>query len=365
MTLDSNRPVRIWLLTGCALIAAMVTIGGITRLTGSGLSITEWDVVTGALPPLSEAHWQELFARYQATPQYQQINAHFGLGDFKRIFWWEYIHRGLGRAIGLVFLVPFLFFLVKGYFNRPLRNRVLLIFGLGAFQGVLGWLMVASGLVDRPSVSHYRLAAHLLTALLTFGVTLWVALTLAGRRAGGQADDLLSARIRAALTGFAVLLGLQLMYGAFVAGLRAGGMFNTFPLMGGALVPPGLGTLTPAWRNLTENPVMVQFIHRLLGFLLLGLGVWLWPRLTRAGYSRHGRLLGIAVILQFLLGVVTILRFPASPVFWGAVHQAGAVFLLTAVVLALHATRRLVLPDTVESPAPGRVASGRLVPTDP
>lgn len=319
----------------------MVTIGGITRLTGSGLSITEWDVIMGALPPLSEASWQELFARYQATPQYQQVNTHFGLGEFKQIFWWEYIHRLLGRTIGLVFLIPFFYFLLKGRFDRRLRTQVLAIFALGAFQGVLGWFMVASGLVDRPSVSHYRLAAHLLTALLTFGVTLWVALSL---RPAGAAPAPPGVRKLGFL--FLCLLGVQITWGAFTAGLRAGGMFNTFPAMGTSLVPPGLGTLSPLWINLTQNPVTVQFVHRVLAWMVLGTGLLLAWQLRIHRRHREGLLLGMAVTLQFMLGVLTILRFPASPVFWGTVHQAGAVVLLTATVIALHSVRRVPIVDS-------------------
>ena len=174
--IPARRAIVVWLYIGCLLIALLVTVGGVTRLTGSGLSITEWDVLMGALPPLSAEAWQELWQKYQATPQYQQVNAGFTLAQFQTIFWWEYVHRLLARLLGVVFLVPFLWFLVRGYLDRPLRNRVLLLFALGAFQGLLGWLMVASGLVDRPSVSHFRLAAHLMTALLTFSVTLWTAL---------------------------------------------------------------------------------------------------------------------------------------------------------------------------------------------
>jgi cytochrome c oxidase assembly protein subunit 15 len=354
------RGIYIWLITGCVLIAAMVTIGGITRLTGSGLSITEWDVIMGALPPLSASEWRELFAKYQATPQYQQVNAHFGLAEFKQIFWWEYLHRLLGRAIGIVFLVPFLYFLFTRRFTPALRNQVLLIFALGAFQGVLGWFMVASGLVDRPNVSHYRLAAHLLTALLTFAVTLWVALSL-----GGRARVALSSRATRAVAAFAVLLMLQITYGAFTAGLRAGGMFNTFPLMGESLVPPGVGTLSPVWTNLTQNPITVQLIHRLLAWLLLGFGLVVWRILARERRDHDGLLLGSAILLQFGLGVLTILGFPAHPVFWGAVHQAGAVVLLTATVVVLHRSRASAIDDsrlTIDNYVTGARGSSRLVP---
>ena len=355
------RGVYVWLLAGCLLIAAMVTIGGITRLTGSGLSITEWDVIVGALPPLSEGQWQDLFAKYQATPQYQQVNTHFELGEFKQIFWWEYIHRLLGRAIGIVFLIPFLYFLIRRRFTPALRNQVLLIFALGAFQGVLGWFMVASGLVNRPSVSHYRLAAHLLTALVTFAVTLWVALSLEE-----TARISLSRRASRAVAVFAVLLLVQITYGGFTAGLRAGGMFNTFPLMGNGLVPPGIATLSPVWSNLTQNPVTVQFIHRVLAGLLLAAGLAVGRTLVREQHPREGLLLGGAVVLQFALGVLTILGFPAHPVFWGAIHQAGAVVLLTATVLALHAAGRVGAIDdsrlTMDNYVSGVSEKRRLVP---
>jgi len=333
---DSNQAISRWLYLGCLLIALLVTVGGVTRLTGSGLSITEWNVLMGTLPPLDAQAWQELWQKYQATPQYQQVNAHFTLEQFKTIFWWEYVHRLLARTLGVVFLVPFVWFLVRGAFDRALRNRVILIFGLGAFQGLLGWLMVASGLVDRPSVSHYRLAAHLLTALLTFSVTLWTAMET-DRRTDGLTDR--SAPLWRPLAAFTVLLVLQITYGAFVAGLKAGGIYNTFPLMGGSFFPPGGGSLTPWIRNLFENPATVQFIHRLLGITLLGCGLVLWRALRRAGQPRAGDLLGGAVLLQFSLGVATILRWPASPVFWGAVHQAGAVLLLAATVRSLYQVR--------------------------
>ncbi len=308
----------------------MVVVGGITRLTGSGLSITEWNVVTGTLPPMGEADWEVLFAKYRATPQFAQINAHFGLAEFKRIFWWEYVHRLLGRVLGIVFLVPFFYFLARGWLDRRLRRRVLLLFALGAFQGVLGWLMVASGLVDRPAVSHYRLAAHLLTALATLAVTLWFALDLLP-----SPERTAHPRGRILLASFAALLGLQLLYGAFVAGLRAGGIFNTFPLMGDGLAPPGLWA--DAWRGLAADPVVVQFAHRLLAWALLGVGAVLAWRLGRdPSAGRAARWLGAAVALQFALGVVTILGFPRYPVGLGALHQSGAVLLVVATVVLAH-----------------------------
>ncbi len=327
MTESQRRAVLAWLYAGCLLIALLVTVGGVTRLTGSGLSITEWKVLMGTLPPLNADAWHELWLKYQATPQYQQVNTHFTLEQFKTIFWWEYVHRLIARLLGVVFLAPFVWFLARGYLDRPLRNRAILIFALGAFQGLLGWLMVASGLVDRPAVSHFRLAAHLLTALLTFSVTLWTALET-GDRAGGQAG-------RAAhklLVAFAVLLVLQITWGAFVAGLKAGGIFNTFPLMGGSPFPPRFG-------NPFTDPATVQFVHRILGSALFAFGLVLWLRLRREGKQGMGAELGGAVTLQFALGVLTILRWPSSPVFWGAIHQLGAVALLAVTVRSLYRSR--------------------------
>ena len=339
----------IWLLAGCLLIAAMVTVGGVTRLTGSGLSITEWNVLMGALPPLNQADWLELFRKYQASPQFQLVNPHFALADFQRIFWWEYLHRLIARLMGVVFVVPFAWFLIRGSLDRALRNRVALIFALGAFQGFLGWFMVASGLVDRPAVSHYRLAAHLLTALLTYAVTLWVTLGLVAHPQRPSMPDAIRWQARV----FAALFLLQLIYGAFVAGLKAGFMYNTFPLMGDRLVPAGLLTLSPAWTNLTENPVTVQFVHRLLGWALAVLGSWLWFTLRVHGMRGPANLLLATLAAQFTLGLLTILNLPGSPVFWGAIHQAGAVALLTAVVSLLFALRPPVTREGIPRPVPG------------
>jgi cytochrome c oxidase assembly protein subunit 15 len=333
----STRPVALWLLLGSVMIAAMVTIGGVTRLTGSGLSITEWNVLMGAWPPLTDTDWVTLFAKYQATPQYAQVNTHFTLAQFKGIFWWEYIHRLVGRALGLVFLVPAVWFLIKGYFDRGLRLRVLGIFLLGAFQGFLGWFMVASGLVDRPAVSHYRLAAHLLTALLTLGVTFWTALEVLHR---GKAAVPVPVALRRQVWLFVALLAVQIMYGAFVAGLKAGFAYNTFPLMGDSFVPGGLLALQPAWRNLIENPVSVQFLHRVLAWCLALFGVWLWYSLRVHAIRRGADLLLAVLTLQFTLGVVTILQLPHAPVLWGTLHQSGAVALFATSVFVLFSVRQ-------------------------
>lgn len=343
MSSSPSRPVALWLLTGCLLVAVMVTIGGVTRLTGSGLSITEWNVIMGALPPRTEADWVELFRKYQAIPQYQLVNPHFTLGDFKSIFWWEYIHRLVGRAIGLVFLVPFVAFLAKGWLDRALLRKVLLIFGLGAFQGVLGWFMVASGLSERTSVSHYRLAAHLLTALLTLAVTLWVALDLLPRDRPARP---VPPAIRSQARLFTFLLAVQIGYGALVAGLKAGFAYNTFPLMGGRVIPAGAWQLTPGWVNVFENPATVQFIHRTLAWALVVFGLWLWYTLRVHGVRRQAHLLLGTLAVQFALGILTILHLPGRPVLWGASHQAGAVALLVAAVLVLHTVTRDVPQST-------------------
>jgi cytochrome c oxidase assembly protein subunit 15 len=300
VTESQRRAVLAWLYAGCLLIALLVTVGGVTRLTGSGLSITEWKVLMGTLPPLNAEAWHELWQKYQATPQYQQVNTHFTLEQFKTIFWWEYIHRLLARLLGLVFLVPFLWFLARGYFDRALRNRAILIFALGAFQGLLGWLMVASGLVDRPSVSHFRLAAHLLTALLTFSVTLWTALEVSSR-AGGQAGR----AIHRGLVAFAVLLVLQITWGASLQVSRRAGSSIHFRSWEARSFH--LNSEIP-WR--IRPPV--QFVHRVLGTALFALGLILWQRLRREGMPGIGAELGGAVTLQFVLGVLTILRWPST-----------------------------------------------------
>ncbi|MGI8892455.1 MAG: COX15/CtaA family protein, partial [Bacteroidia bacterium] len=234
MQLQQRKIIVTWLLTGCFLIFVMVLVGGVTRLTGSGLSITEWNVLMGAVPPLNEHEWQITFAKYQQTPQYLKENYHFTLAEFKSIFWWEYIHRLLGRFIGIVFLIPFIFFLVKKWLPKPLILKLTLIFFLGGLQGFIGWYMVQSGLIDNPSVSHFRLALHLVTAFLTFGFTLWVALDIIypGVRINASA-------LKVPLI-FSALVLLQIIYGAFVAGLKAGFIYTTFPLMGDYLIPPGL-----------------------------------------------------------------------------------------------------------------------------
>jgi heme a synthase len=315
-----DRAVALWLLACCAMIFAMVVIGGITRLTESGLSITRWQPIAGVLPPLDEAQWQAEFDRYREIPQYSAIHASMTLGEFKRIYFWEYLHRLWGRLIGVVFAVPFLVFLIRGQLARTLAPRLAVIFVLGGLQGVLGWYMVKSGLADRIEVSQYRLAAHLLAAVLLYAAILWTALDLLRPRRGGIDRGVALATVMVLLT---------MLAGAFVAGLRAGYIYNTFPLMGGALVPGEYGALVPWWRNWFENATAAQFDHRLLAELTWLLVALLWLREPRPLAA-----LFAFASLQAGLGIATLLLVVPLPV--AVLHQAGALALLTAALVTLH-----------------------------
>jgi heme a synthase len=339
MALNKNKPIIIWLLTGCALIFIMVNIGGITRLTQSGLSIVEWDILMGSIPPLNEAAWQALFIKYQNSPQYLLVNNHFSLEEFKSIFWWEYIHRLFGRFIGIVFLLPFLYFLITKKLSKSLTNKLLILFALGGFQGFLGWFMVKSGLVKDPAVSHFRLAAHLTTAFLTFGYTFWLALQLWFEdRAFKSKSVVLKTSV---ITLFSVLL-LQIVYGAFVAGLRAGSLYNTFPKMGPEWIAE---SVTYAYAktgliSLLENPASVQFIHRMLAFTVVILALYIWRSAQKHDLSKSIKQLMhvfLAVIFgQFLLGIFTLIY--AVPVILGVLHQAGAFIAFGTVIFLLFKT---------------------------
>lgn len=329
-----------WLLTGCLLIFLMVVIGGITRLTHSGLSMVEWDLVIGTIPPLSESQWIESFRKYQQTPEFQKINYHFGLDEYKSIFWWEYIHRLIGRLIGLVFLIPFLYFLVMRRISRKLLPRLLMIFALGGFQGFLGWYMVKSGLVDVPYVSHYRLAIHLVAAFTTFAFTLWVALDLiyANRYGGNSAHGW----FRKAILSFLVILGLQIVYGAFVAGLKAGFVYNTWPKMGDQWIADGVTAMEPFYLNFLEGLAGVQFLHRTLAYLLVVIVAVVWYKSRKTNLSDDQRfginLLTALVLLQVVLGIFTLIS--AVPVWLGVTHQAVALLLLGANIFLIHRFRK-------------------------
>ena len=317
--------VRAWLLGVAALIFCMVIVGGATRLTDSGLSITEWQPLLGAIPPFTEAHWLEAFEKYRQIPEYQLVNKGMSLEDFKFIYWWEWAHRFLGRVIGLAFFLPFAYFAVTGALNLKTALRCGVLFVLGGLQGALGWYMVSSGLVDRVDVSQYRLAAHLTLATVIFGAILWVAFGLGRtRRAPHGGREWMALLIVA-------LVILQVAAGGFVAGLDAGFGYNTWPLMEGALVPKGLFATEPWWRNMFENAMTVQFNHRLLAYVIAALV---------AGYaytvqSRGSILVLAAVALQIVLGIWTLLW--SVPLWLGLAHQGGALLVLAAAIWNLHA----------------------------
>src|SRR6185436_2802971 len=263
----SRKPVGVWLLLCCVLVFGMVVVGGITRLTHSGLSMVEWQPLVGTIPPLDQQQWQEVFTQYQATPEYQKINRGMSLDEFKGIFWWEYFHRLLGRAIGVAFFVPLAWFLVRGKISGLLALKLGGIFLLGALQGAIGWYMVKSGLVDDPRVSQFRLTAHLGMALLILAAMLWTALDLLTVQSATQyAPRRRLSHFAAALVALIFLMALS---GGFVAGIRAGFAYNTFPLMNGHLVPPEIFTLDPWWSNLFSNMATVQFNHRMIAWLLM------------------------------------------------------------------------------------------------
>jgi cytochrome c oxidase assembly protein subunit 15 len=322
-TARTDRAVAAWLFLCAALTFAIVVVGGITRLTESGLSIVEWQPLAGALPPLSQADWETLFAKYRETPQFQKVFSDIGLEGFKRIFWWEYTHRLLGRVIGLVFLLPYLFFLIKGKLEKPLAWKLAGLFVLGGLQGALGWYMVKSGLVSDPRVSHFRLTAHLGLALLIFSAELWLALGLLKGRSKKSPFAL-------AVAGVVFLMALS---GGFVAGLRAGHAYNTFPLMNGRLIPEETFMLEPWWQNFLWNVATVQLVHRTMFWLLLlliPLLFWKQKQTTAAKF-----LLGVFV-LQASLGIATLLN--AVPIPLAAMHQAGAVLLLACALWTAHAS---------------------------
>ncbi|MCX7892778.1 MAG: COX15/CtaA family protein [Burkholderiales bacterium] len=335
----STRAVAVWLLACAALVFAMVVVGGVTRLTHSGLSIVEWQPIVGTLPPLTDAQWQETFAKYRETPEYRLVNRGMSLEAFKGIFWWEYFHRLLGRVIGLVFIVPLAWFALTRRIDRALALRLLGIFVLGGLQGAMGWYMVKSGLVDDPRVSHFRLTAHLSLAFLIFAAMLWTALGLLYPRrpeARGAAAAVPLRRLAWWITG---LVAWMIVTGGFVAGIRAGKAYNTFPLMNGHVVPPEILMLEPWWKNFFYNMATVQFDHRLGAWALAFLVPWLWLRARRVALTPRARvsiaLLFAAVAAQIALGIATLLH--AVPVALGAAHQGVAVLVFAAALAVNHA----------------------------
>lgn len=324
------RAVAAWLLGVAVLVFAMVVVGGITRLTESGLSITRWDVVSGTLPPMGDAAWAAQFEAYQASSQYQLMNRGMTMAEFKGIFFWEYVHRLLGRVIGLAYALPLLWFWVRGSIPAGYKPRLFALLMLGALQGTIGWWMVSSGLVGRTEVAHERLAVHLVTALTIMAGCIWTALDL--QRDGAAA----TARPRAWVVPFAVLLLVQIVWGAFVAGMRAGHASDTWPLMFGRLVPEGLVT---AAADLINAPVTVHFLHRSLAYVVAASALLIALRLWRAGAGVRAMALGGAVAAQFGLGVATVLSGVAIPL--GVAHQGVGALLVAATVWAAHwATQR-------------------------
>jgi heme a synthase len=335
------RPIAVWLLLCCGMIFLMVVLGGITRLTLSGLSITEWQPVTGIVPPLSSAVWSTEFEKYRHIPQYRLINSGMTLAEFKTIYLWEYVHRLWGRLIGFAYAVPFAWFVLRRQVPRALLPPLAGILLLGFAQGALGWYMVASGLADRVDVSQYRLVAHLALALAIYAATLWLALDILRNLSSAEGEEGVGNRWRRAVEGLIALIALTVCAGGFVAGLNAGLTYNTFPLMDGSFVPAGYAELHPFARNWFENVAAAQFDHRLLAMTTVAAIAGLWLAGLAAALPRLARLALHALMAiaagQFALGVATLVLVVPLPL--AAAHQAGAVLLLTAAIVLRHALR--------------------------
>jgi len=341
---SSSRALRLWLIVVAGLIFAMVLVGGATRLTESGLSIVEWKPLTGTVPPLSESAWQAEFEKYQTIPQYQQVNRGMTLAEFKLIYWWEWAHRLLGRLIGAAFLLPFLWFLWRGIVEPALRGWLWGIFGLGAVQGAVGWWMVASGLAERVNVSPYRLAFHLTLACAIFALIVWTI-----RRLRPQPLANAPMRLRAtAVVLLALVLG-QIYWGALVAGLSAGLLNNTWPLIDGRVVPAAASLFfnEPWWRNLFENPLTVQFTHRTIAYVLWIAALAHAIDAARAGRAGLPMVLAIALTIQAALGIATLLN--QVPILLALAHQGVAIIVLAIAVVHAErlAPRRSAVPTGV------------------
>ena len=335
--MKNNKSVIIWLLSGCFLVFVMVVVGGITRLTNSGLSMTDWHLVTDTFPPLTEAKWEETFDKYKQFPEYQKINIHndFTLSDYKFIYFWEWFHRFIGRIIGLVFIIPFVYFLIKKKLDTETIKKCGILLGMGAFQGFLGWFMVKSGLIDAPDVSHFRLSLHLTFAFITFAYTLWVALDLIYPE---RKKIILPLRNLARITLAIVIL--QIIYGGFVAGLNAGLIHNHWPLMSdGQFFHESIALEKESWLlRLTEGKSGVQFVHRTLAYIVVGLILLLAYKshsIEITQQQRKGLTVLVAIVfVQFTLGVFTLLF--SVPLWLGLTHQVVAFFLLTAMTYTVH-----------------------------
>ncbi len=330
-----RRAVGYWLLFVTMMVFLMVMVGGATRLTESGLSMVEWRPVTGTLPPLSAEAWQVEFSKYQQSPEYRLRNQGMSLDDFKGIFYWEWGHRLLGRLIGLFFAAPLAWFWLKKRIPPGYKPKLLALLVLGGMQGVLGWYMVMSGLVDEPAVSHYRLAAHLGLALFIMAALLWTALSLFNPK-----PEKTPAKLKTFTQAAMLMLILQIIMGAFVAGLKAGLIYNQWPMMGEGFIPPGLTAMEPIWRNFLDNAVTVQFDHRIGAYILSVVTVLIFWQARGAALrlKTASFFLLLAVALQMLLGVITLLF--EVPVFWGTAHQGGGAVVLMVLVYLMHLQRK-------------------------
>jgi len=325
-------PVRTWLLVVAALVVATLIVGGATRLTESGLSIVEWKPVTGIVPPLTDAQWAAEFDKYKQIPQYREVNRGMSLSEFKVIFWWEWAHRVLGRVIGVVFIVPFLFFLWRGWIGRGLRWPLFGLFALGGIQGAVGWWMVSSGLTERVTVSQYRLAFHMTLACVIYAAIVWIVARM--KPAGIVAAP---PRLRTGAGFLVALVLMQIYLGALVAGLDAGLVYNTWPHIDGALIPAAdrLWFETPLWRNFFENALTVQFNHRMLAYFILLFALWYAWDMGRSVQDRTARayatLFALLMVVQAVIGIATLLF--GVPIMMALLHQAMAILLLTVAVL--------------------------------
>ena len=334
---QTSRAVATWLFLLYLMVFAMVIVGGATRLTGSGLSMVQWHPLMGALPPSSESDWIETFQKYQASPQYQLVNHWMLLSDFKRIFLWEYAHRLLGRLIGVVFFVPWLVFLIRGGLDRPLAWKTFVAFLLGGAQGLLGWFMVKSGLVDNPAVSHYRLAAHLALALLVGQYLLWLFLDVR-RPTARRSDSQPGGTSNAPTWSFIALLAIQIVFGALMAGKHAGLVAGTFPDMNGEWIPSAFLSIDPWWHDLVENPISIHFLHRVLGAAVLlsavGLACWVHRGARTPSERSLAWLLAGLTLLQFVLGALVVIW--SVPLYAAIAHQACAFVILSVAVALAH-----------------------------
>ena len=349
---NSRTSVAIWLLICCAAVYVMVVLGGVTRLTGSGLSMVKWEPVIGILPPMGLADWRQVFELYQQSPEFKLKNSQMDLEGFKGIFWLEYWHRVLGRLIGIIFLIPLVYFILRKKVDRQMVPKLVAMFILGGLQGLLGWYMVKSGLVRDPHVSQYRLTAHLGLAFLIYAYMFWVALDLLFPRETGKGPPG-NTGLRRFSHLIVLLTFVTVLSGGFVAGLKAGLAYNTFPTMNGQWVPDGLFSLEPAWRNYFENVTTVQFDHRILAISLFVLILLFWFVGMRAGLSKRLRIgfniLLVLLVIQVTLGISTLLLY--VPVWLAATHQGGAVALFTAALFLSHRLGREEPDQALSSPA--------------